>query len=89
MEKVQVTWANAIYVWWSFVWRCVLFGGIAGALLGGIGGAVAALIGRGELAGTVGGILGYLISIPVSVWALKTVLSMQYKNFSVALVRQT
>ena len=88
MEKVEVTYGNTLRVWWSFVWRVMLFSIILGAVLGFIGGFIVGAMGKPELGGVVGGILGYLGSIPVSIWVLKKILSKKYKTFSVALITE-
>jgi hypothetical protein len=88
MEKVEVTWGTTLCVWWSYFWRVMLFSAILGAILGGIGGAIVGIVGKPELGGRVGGVLGYLGSFPVSVWVLKNILSKKYKKFSVALVNE-
>ena len=89
MEKAEVTWKRAMLVWWSYVWRCMIFSMVLGAILGAIGGVVIVIIGRPELAGVVGGVLGYLASIPVSIYVLKKILDKKYKTFSVALISET
>ena len=66
----------------------MVFSGIAGAFLGIIGGVVAGVMGKTELAGTFGGILGWLGALPVSIWVLKKILNKQYKTFSVALINE-
>ncbi|WP_286695522.1 hypothetical protein [Spongiibacter sp. UBA1325] len=86
MNSVDVTWSRTFKVWWSYIWRCILFSMILGFILGFLGGVVVALIGRQELGAMVGGILGYLGSIPVSIIMLKKILVKKYSDFSVALV---
>jgi len=88
MERVEVTWGTTLRVWWSYVWRTTVFSAILGFILGIIGGIVVSIMGKPELAGKVGGILGYLGSIPVSIWVLKKILDRKYKDFSVALVKE-
>lgn len=88
MEKIEVTWGATLRVWWSYVWRTMLFSGILGCILGFIGGFVVGAMGKPELGGTVGGILGYIGSIPVSIWVLKKILNKKYKEFSVALINE-
>ena len=88
MEKVEVTWGTALRVWWSYAWRCVVFSAILGFVLGGIGGFVVGIMGKPELGGSVGGTIGYIGSIPVSIWVMKKILDKKYKEFSVALVRE-
>ena len=33
-EYLEATWARAAKVWWSFMWRTVIFAALAGGLLG-------------------------------------------------------
>lgn len=88
MEKVEVTWKATLVVWWSYVWRVMVFSSILGFILGFVGGFIVAMIGRPDLSGITGGILGYIGSIPISIWVLKKILNKKYKNFSVALVSE-
>ncbi len=88
MEKIEVTWGNTLRVWWSYFWRFSLFSLILGAVLGFIGGVVVGVMGNPELGGTVGAILGWLGTFPVSIWVCKEILNKQYKTFSVALINE-
>ena len=88
MEKIEVTWGATLRVWWSYAWRVMLFSGILGFVLGFIGGFVVSVMGKPELGSRVGGILGYIGSIPVSIWVLKKILNKKYKDFSVALINE-
>ncbi len=88
MEKIEVTWGNTLRVWWSYFLRFSLFSGILGAVLGFIGGVVVGVMGKPELGGTVGAILGRLGTFPVSIWVFKKILNKQYKTFSVALINE-
>lgn len=87
MEEIKVTWGHALRIWWSLVWRVLVFGGIAGLLLGllaGIAGAVAG-IEDAVIAGYVE-IGGMLVSIPVGIWVVKIILGKEFSKFRVALV---
>jgi ABC-type nitrate/sulfonate/bicarbonate transport system permease component len=89
MEKIEVTWGTTLRVWWSYVWRSALFSMLLGFVLGLIGGIIVGIVGgTHQTASNVGAILGYLGSIPVSIWVLKKILSKKYKEFSVALVKE-
>ncbi len=61
-------------VWWSFIWRCGAFSMLVGAFLGFCAGFILALNGHPELGRPMGALLGWLGSIPVSIWALKAAL---------------
>ena len=69
------------------VWRAVLVSMLVGAFLGFIGGFIVVAAGWPELVGAVGALLGWLGSIPVSIWALKAALSKKHGGYSVALVK--
>ena len=42
---IEVTWGRAIKVWWSLIWRAVLFGGLAGMVAGGVVGGILGAMG--------------------------------------------
>jgi len=87
MERIEVTWGATLRVWWSYCWRVTLFSMILGFILGFIGGFVMGIMGKPEMSGMVGGILGFLGTIPLSIWVLKKILGKKYKGFSVALIQ--
>ena len=33
MQEVEITWGRAIKVWWSLIWRGILYSAIAGFIL--------------------------------------------------------
>lgn len=86
METIEVTWNHTLSIWWSYIWRCMVFSMLVGLVLGVIGGVVVGVMGKPDMGGMVGGILGYAGSIPVSIYVMKTILNKKYKNFSIALV---
>lgn len=86
MDKMEITWGITLKVWWSFIWRCIVFSAVLGFILGFVGGVILVLVGEGESSALVGGILGYLGSIPVSIWAMKKILGMEFNGFSIAIV---
>ncbi|NMH66253.1 hypothetical protein [Shewanella salipaludis] len=88
METVEVNWSNATRVWWSFFWRATLFGAIGGAILGAIMGVIAVLVGGNpDDAAVAGGIAGYLVAIPVSIWCIKFILNKSFKGYRVCLLK--
>ncbi|GAB1233607.1 hypothetical protein UT4_20770 [Ferrigenium sp. UT4] len=89
MEEIELTLEKTLPVWWAFVWRSTLVSMLAGFVLGGIGGFIVGASGNPQLGGTVGALLGWLASIPVSIWALKAALSKTYGNFSIALIKRS
>ena len=88
MDTVEVTWNNTLIIWWSYIWRCILISMVVGFILGAIGGVVVGVMGKPDLGAMVGGILGYLGSIPVSIYVMKVILNKKYNKFSIALVSQ-
>ena len=88
MAKIEVTYKNTLPVWWSYIWRVTLASIILGVIIGFITGFIVGFLGKPELGGPVGGISGYITSIPVSIWAMKMILDKEYKNFSVVLVEK-
>ncbi len=88
MNTIEVTWGHTLSVWWSYIWRCIVLSMIVGLILGAMGGVVVGAMGKPDMGGMVGGILGYLGSIPVSIYVMKIILNKKYKNFSIALISQ-
>ncbi|TWX65834.1 hypothetical protein [Colwellia sp. C1TZA3] len=87
MDKLEISWSQSMPVWWSFFWRATVFGAVAGAILGGIGGVIVALIGKPELAATIGGVAGYIAAIPVSIYCMKHILNKSFKGYSLRFVK--
>ena len=85
MESTEITLEKALSIWWSFIWRTVLASMRVGLVLGFIGGFIVGAAGSPQLGGAVGAILGWLGSIPVSIWALKAALSKKHGGYSITL----
>ena len=88
IKKIEVNWRHTLVIWWSFIWRTLLLGALAGLVLGAIGGAIIGSMGRPDLGAPVGTILGYLGSMPISFYVLQKVLQRRYKKFSIWLVNE-
>ena len=88
MNKLEVTWKRTLVIWWSIAWRGILFGAIAGAVVGAIVGFILGFLGRVDLASIGGGIAGYIVAIPISIWVLKIVLSKKFSEFSLQLIAE-
>ncbi|WP_139172630.1 hypothetical protein [Onishia taeanensis] len=87
MEKVEVTWRRALIVWWSYVWRLLVFSMLVIVVIGFLCGFIfKALEADPEVAGVTAGVLGYMAAIFLSVFILKKVLNKKYKTFSVVIV---
>ena len=76
-------------IWWALTWRTVVFGMLIGMALGAIGGFVMGVLGHADSAGAVGGLMGYLGLFPASIFALKTALAKNYKNFRLDIFRDS
>ena len=85
MEKLEITWERTLLIWWSFFWRFIVLSLLVGAILGYLGGTIVAFFGRVDLSAAVGGTLGWLASIPISIWAIRKALTKTYPGFSVRL----
>jgi len=83
---LEVTWARALKIWWSYAWRCLLFSLAAAFALGFVGGLLLALVGLAELGPIVGRVLGNLAGIMVSIIVLKVVLQKRFQDFTIKLV---
>lgn len=87
MDTLEATWAHAARIWWSLTWRVVIFGGLAGFLLGLMFAAIGAATGTGDEAiqawGQIGGML---VSVPVGIWVVKTILNLEFPKFRIVLV---
>ena len=84
---IEVTWGRAIKVWWSLIWRAVLFGGLAGMVAGGVVGGILGAMGAPlQTISTVGGWLGILIGIPVGIWVVRSALRKSWSDFRIVLI---
>ena len=87
IEFVQVTWMRAFKVWWSLLWRTLLFSFLtatsASFILGFIMGLAKA---EAETIKAACIIAGYFILIPVGIVVTKTVLKRHYSDFKIALI---
>mgnify|MGYP001769822365 CR=1 FL=1 len=87
MSEVEVTWGRAVRVWWSLVWRTVLFGVLAGLGVGFVFSFLGSIAGMSQ--GSIfiySTIAGYATGIPIGIWVLKTVLSKRFSDFRLALI---
>ncbi|MDH3830267.1 MAG: hypothetical protein OEV12_02370 [Gammaproteobacteria bacterium] len=87
MEEIQVTWGYAIKIWWSLTWRVALFGGLAGFALGLLFGLFGAATGTAdEVVYSWVQIGGMLVTIPVGIWVVKSILNKDFKKYRIILV---
>ena len=87
MNELEITWGRSLKVWWSMVWRLVIFGAVAGLIVGIIVGIVGAIIGIDQgVAQLISGLGGALISLPIGVWVVKIILGKNFSDFRIALL---
>ena len=87
MDEIQVTWGHAIKIWWSLTWRILLFGGIAGFALGLLFAIFGTATGADDnLIQTWAEIGGMLVSIPIGIWVVKTILNKDFRKYRIILV---
>ena len=87
VEFVQVTWKHAVRVWWSLLWRLLLFGFLTTAGAGFILAIFAALLKiDAEVVKGACTIFGYIALILAGIVATKLVLNRHYSDFKIALI---
>ncbi len=86
MKEIPVTWLIATHIWWSLLWRTVLIGVISAVVVGGILGGVLSVLGMSDKIGTYAQIAGYLVGIPVGIYVVKKILTMQFRRYRIALL---
>ena len=67
----EITYTQTLPIWWGMAWRGILLGFVAGAVAGFFAGILAGILGMPEKGVIFGAVSGYLVSIPVSIWALR------------------
>ena len=87
MEELQVTWIHAIKIWWSLTWRVLLVGGLAGLALGLLFGVLGAATGAADdVVKSWGQVGGMLVSIPIGIWVVKSILNKDFRKYRIILV---
>jgi len=84
---LQPTFKRAAKIWWSWLWRSVLFGGAAGLF----GSVVLSLSGiQGHISQNAGEFvalaLGGALAVPVGIWVFQMVLEKDFAEFTIRLV---
>jgi hypothetical protein len=87
LAMTEITLETALSIWWSMMWRTFILSLVVGFVLGAVGGFIVGAAGHVELAGAVGGLLGWLGGLVVSIFALKVALSKKHGGHSVVLVK--
>nr|WP_294847111.1 hypothetical protein [uncultured Sphingomonas sp.] len=85
-EKIAIV--DILPIWWAMAWRGAILGGILGLLGGMLLAFILGLIGFGPPSALQGAIVGWLISIPVSMWALKSALTTHYYGLEIQITRR-
>jgi ABC-type uncharacterized transport system permease subunit len=87
VEFVEVTWLRAVKVWWSLLWRTVLFVFLASAVIGFILGMIMGLFkAEPQAIITTSIIIGYIVSILIGIAVTRIVLKKEYSDFKLALI---
>ncbi len=78
---LEVTWKRTLLIWWSFVWRSGVWGGIGFSLVG----VLFFLVMPQAM------FLGYVVGLIISVWILRMVLKNQFafSEFDIVLLPRT
>ncbi|WP_165186826.1 hypothetical protein [Caulobacter soli] len=75
-------------LWWSFIWRATLFGGLAGIMLGAFAGVVMNLVGLGAYGAMAGGVAGFVCNLVATYWTIGHILTKKkYASFSIRVER--
>lgn len=87
VEYVEVTWRHATKVWWSLIWRALLFGSFAIAAVGLVLGFLMELVNiNPETIKAICIVTGYIVCVPIGIVVTKLVLNKSYSNFRIALI---
>ncbi len=73
-SATTLDWKCSLTVWWSFIWRSVIYGFAGGFVLGAIGGFIAGFTGHLDQARIYGAVAGYLAGLILSTLAMKQAL---------------
>ncbi|HKI61917.1 MAG TPA: hypothetical protein VKA31_06450, partial [Mariprofundaceae bacterium] len=79
VKEIEITWGRALKIWWSLVWRGVLFGMLGGAVVGFVVGALGVSPKDTTL-------IGMIIGVPIGIWVVKNVVGKSYSDFRLVLV---
>lgn len=85
-KYLDVNLDRTLIIWWAIAWRQLVFGLLAGAVLGFGSGFILGLAGHAELAPAIGMLLGWLAMIPISIVVLRIVLQKKFQTFSICLI---
>ena len=90
VKFVKVTWKRVLKVWWSLMWRGLLFGFLGGAVVGFILGFILAIAKvDSNTIKVVCQTAGYIVSLPIGITVTRIVLKKQYSDFRIALIEES
>jgi hypothetical protein len=71
---MKIKWNDAMAMWWSYLWRAVLYGAVGGFIFGAVAGAIAGATGHLDQAAHSGRIAGGIAGLALSTLAMKQAL---------------
>lgn len=75
-------------IWIAFFWRATVIGFIVGALAGALVGMVLAASGATEHITIAASWAGYIVGVPVSMWAFVSALNSKFDSFEIHITRK-
>ena len=87
MEELDITWVRAFKIWWSLIWRGLLYGIVLSIVLGFPLGLIANALGleQAQAQFLIQNVIA-LCGLFLGIWILKVVLSKSYSDFRIVLV---
>lgn len=85
-KMVEPTWGICVRIWWSFFWRCLVWGAIAGLFIATLMAALGRLLGLN--AGLVGTCVLSIVFALIGIVVFKRILIKKYKTFEILLVQE-
>jgi len=84
---LEPTFKRSARIWWAWVWRSVVFGGVAG-LFGSLVLSLSGILDRvSEKTGQYLGVaIGVALAIPVGIWVFQMVLEKEFSEFRIRLM---
>ena len=86
MNKLEVTWWRATKIWWSLLWRSMLYVVLISIPIGFFIGIIAAALNITDQMAPYYNLIGAIIGIPVGICVIKIVLSKQFSDFQIILI---
>jgi hypothetical protein len=74
-------------LWWSFIWRVTLFGGLAGLAFGAIAGVAMGLLGLSAYSALAGGVAGFICNLVATYIGIGHVLTRKHATFGIRIER--